>query len=60
MVAYGIPANFAALLAKLDNEGIRNGLEDRVTPTVERITGHPPRSLADFATAYAVLNEPVH
>jgi uncharacterized protein YbjT (DUF2867 family) len=55
MVAYGIPAHFAALLAKVEYEGIRNGLEDRVTPTVERVTGRPPRSLADFATASAAL-----
>jgi ergot alkaloid biosynthesis protein len=60
MVASGIPANFAALLTRLEYEGIRNGLEDRVTPTVERITGHPPRSLADFATAYAALNVSAH
>ncbi|GHO93008.1 putative oxidoreductase YesF [Reticulibacter mediterranei] len=58
MVASGIPTNFAAVLTHLDYEGIRNGLEDRVTPTVERITGHVPRSLADFATAYAALNVP--
>ncbi len=60
MVAAGIPANFAALLTRLDYEGIRNGLEDRVTPTVERITGHPPRSLSDFAAAYAALNVPAN
>ncbi|HTK07304.1 MAG TPA: NAD(P)H-binding protein [Ktedonobacteraceae bacterium] len=51
MIASGIPANFATMLTKMEYEGIRNGLEDRVTPTVERVTGRPPRSLADFATA---------
>jgi len=60
MVASGIPANFAALLMRLEYEGIRNGLEDRVTPAVERITGHPPRSLTDFAAAYAALNVSAH
>ena len=42
----------------MEYEGIRNGLEDRVTPTVERVTARPPRSLADFATACAPLNVP--
>jgi ergot alkaloid biosynthesis protein len=56
MVAFGIPANFAAMMAAMEYEGIRNGLEDRVTPTVEQVTGRPPRSLADFATAWATLN----
>lgn len=60
MVASGIPANFAAFLTRLEYEGIRNGLEDRVTPTVERITGHPARSLSDFATTYAALNVSAH
>lgn len=50
LIAFGVPANFAALLTKMD-EGIRNGLEDWVTPTVELVTGRPPRSLAEFATA---------
>jgi ergot alkaloid biosynthesis protein len=60
MIAFGIPANFATMLATMEYEGIRNGLEDRVTPTVERITGRPPRSLADFATAWAALNVRAH
>ena len=50
LVAFGIPTDFATILAKLEYEVIKNGLEDRVTPTVERVTGRPPRSLADFAT----------
>lgn len=60
MIAYGISAPFAAFLAKVEYEGIRNGLEDYVTPTVEHVTGHPPRSLADFAATYASLNRTVH
>jgi Predicted nucleoside-diphosphate-sugar epimerases len=58
MVTYGIPAHWAAVMTNFEYEGIRNGLEDRVTPTVERVTGRPPRSLAEFATAYASLNVP--
>jgi uncharacterized protein YbjT (DUF2867 family) len=45
---YGIPADFAALLAALD-EDIGNGSEDRVTGTVERVTGRPARSFQAFA-----------
>ena len=50
LIAFGVPANFAAILTKMD-ESIRNGMEDWVTPTVEHVTGRPPRSLAEFATA---------
>ncbi|WP_433273399.1 NmrA family NAD(P)-binding protein [Pseudonocardia xinjiangensis] len=48
--AYGVPADFAAVLAALD-DGIRGGAEDRVTGTVERITGRSPRSFHDFVAA---------
>ncbi|MFJ1749809.1 NmrA family NAD(P)-binding protein [Streptomyces sp. NPDC088116] len=51
-LAVGIPAEFAALLAGLDR-AIAEGAEDRVTPTVEEVTGRPPRSFADFAAAHA-------
>jgi nucleoside-diphosphate-sugar epimerase len=44
----------------MEYEGIRNGLEDRVMPTVERVTGRPPRSLADFAAAYTTQNVPAY
>jgi uncharacterized protein YbjT (DUF2867 family) len=47
LVTVGIPAEFAALLAGLD-ENIRHGTEDRVTATVAEITGRPPRSFRDF------------
>ncbi len=47
-VGFGMPAAYAALLARLD-EGIKNGSEDRVMPTVEDVTGRPPKSFADFA-----------
>lgn len=42
-LAAELPAEFAALLAGLDR-AIADGAEDRVTDTVERITGRPPRS----------------
>lgn len=38
-----MPPEFAALLAGLDR-AVAEGAEDRVTDTVERITGRPPRS----------------
>jgi uncharacterized protein YbjT (DUF2867 family) len=50
-VAAGIPAQFAAMLAGLD-EDIRHGAEDRVTSTVLDITGRPARSFAGFVSAY--------
>lgn len=42
------PPQFAAVLAGLDR-AIANGAEDRVTDTVERVTGQPPRGLHAFA-----------
>jgi uncharacterized protein YbjT (DUF2867 family) len=48
----GMPANFARLLAALDVP-LAGGTEDRVTGTVERVTGRAPRSLRDFVAARA-------
>ncbi|QCX76498.1 NAD(P)H azoreductase [Streptomyces sp. YIM 121038] len=49
----GMPAAFAELLAALD-DGISRGAEDRVTDTVERVTGAGPRSFARmYREAYA-------
>ncbi len=45
--AAAMPREFAALLAGLD-EDIRGGAEDRVTTTVEDVTGRPARSFRDF------------
>lgn len=45
---FGMPADYAMFLAGLD-EAIRSGVEDRVTPTVEEVTGRSSKSLADFA-----------
>ena len=44
-----LPREFAALLAGLD-EDIRGGAEDRVTTTVEDVTGRPPRSFREFVS----------
>ncbi len=60
MIAAGIPATFAKVLAQVEYEGIRNGLEDRVTQTVERVTGRSARSLADFARAWVAVNGGVY
>lgn len=34
------------------DEAIRHGSEDRTTDTVRRVTGRPPRSVADFLRAH--------
>ncbi|MEW2432970.1 NAD(P)H-binding protein [Streptomyces caniferus] len=49
-LAADMPPGFATLLAGLDR-AIADGAEDRVTDTVERITGRPPRSFREFAAA---------
>jgi uncharacterized protein YbjT (DUF2867 family) len=49
-VAAGIPADFAALLARLD-EDVRRGAADRVTSTVQDVTGRPARPFREFVTA---------
>ncbi|MFD9698402.1 ergot alkaloid biosynthesis protein [Lentzea sp. NPDC059081] len=46
-IAAAVPREFAALLAALD-EDIRDGAEDRVTTTVEDVTGRPARSFRAF------------
>ncbi|MFJ4206053.1 NAD(P)H-binding protein [Streptomyces sviceus] len=38
-----MPAEFAALLADMDR-AIADGVEDRITDTVQRLTGRPPRT----------------
>jgi uncharacterized protein YbjT (DUF2867 family) len=42
-----LPKEFAAVLATLD-EDIRRGAEDRVTTTVQDVTGRPARSFREF------------
>ncbi|AFC31400.1 YesF [Paenibacillus mucilaginosus 3016] len=52
-MALGMPEDYAAFMAGLD-EGIRDrGTESRVTDTVERITGRRPVSLAEFLSVEA-------
>lgn len=48
-LATWLPGEFAAILARLD-EDIRGGAEDRVTSTVEDVTGRPARSFRDFVS----------
>jgi len=50
-VAAGMPAQFAAVLANLD-EGIEHGAEDRVTSTVASVTGCRARSFAEFVATH--------
>jgi uncharacterized protein YbjT (DUF2867 family) len=47
IAAHGVPADFAKVLAAMD-VAISGGTEDRVTDTVERITGRPSRSFRAF------------
>ncbi|SER98867.1 NmrA family NAD(P)-binding protein [Lentzea albida] len=49
-IAAVLPREFAEVLARLD-EDIRGGAEDRVTTTVEDVTGRPARSFRDFVSA---------
>ncbi len=51
LVRSGMPERYAALLVGLD-AAIRGGAEDRVTDTVERVTGRAPRSFAAFVQAH--------
>ncbi|WP_150254239.1 Rossmann-fold NAD(P)-binding domain-containing protein [Nocardiopsis deserti] len=46
----GMPEPFAAALVGVDAD-IARGSEDRVTDTVHRLTGRPPRTFADFVRA---------
>ena len=48
----GLPEAYAQTLAAMDAD-IADGSEDRVTDAVARVTGRPPRNLADFAAANA-------
>ncbi|WP_369200637.1 NmrA family NAD(P)-binding protein [Streptomyces sp. PU-14G] len=49
-----MPDAWAAFLADLDQR-IAEGVEDRVTDAVARVTGRPPRSFAEHARTYATL-----
>jgi uncharacterized protein YbjT (DUF2867 family) len=45
----GVPSDFAQVLASLD-EAISRGVEDRVTNTVEEVTGRRPTDMRTFLT----------
>ncbi|HZG05406.1 MAG TPA: NmrA family NAD(P)-binding protein [Streptomyces sp.] len=51
LVAAGYEAGFAAALAALDTL-VREGGQDAVADTVQRLTGRPPRSLRAFLTEH--------
>ena len=47
LTAQGVPPEFATGLGEAELQ-VRGGFEDRVTDTVERVTGRPPRSYREF------------
>jgi uncharacterized protein YbjT (DUF2867 family) len=49
LVGAGLPRSLADVLAAMD-ASIAAGAEDRVTDTVERLTGRPPRSLREVVS----------
>jgi ergot alkaloid biosynthesis protein len=51
LASVGLPQDYAEFLAGLD-KGIAQGSEDRVTDTVESVTGRAPRSFMDLANAF--------
>ncbi|WP_229908453.1 NAD(P)H-binding protein [Comamonas sp. JC664] len=53
MESSGMPAPYARFLAQLE-DAIRQGVEDRVTDTVSRVTGREPRTFEAFARAHAL------
>ncbi|MDT3429140.1 uncharacterized protein YbjT (DUF2867 family) [Paenibacillus forsythiae] len=58
LINLGIAEDYAYFLAGLDESIKNNGTEDLVTDTVERVTGRPPRSLAEFAASHAAFWKP--
>lgn len=52
LIGVGIPELFAEILANLEGV-VRDGAEDRVTDTVERVTGQAPRSFRRHAELHA-------
>lgn len=54
IAATGVPREFAAILATMDEE-ISQGSEDRVTDTVSRLTGRPGTSVAQFLARHRAL-----
>ncbi|MFY4722832.1 NAD(P)H-binding protein [Streptomyces sp. LaBMicrA B280] len=56
-LAAHLPVEFAAILAGMDR-AIAEGAEDRVTDTVRRLTGRPPRSFRDLVERRTRRGEP--
>ncbi|HEY8543782.1 MAG TPA: NAD(P)H-binding protein [Acidimicrobiales bacterium] len=54
-VAGGLPQDYAELLGGLLDERVRNGVSAAGTPDIEKVTGHAPRSFADYAADPAVV-----
>jgi uncharacterized protein YbjT (DUF2867 family) len=52
-LATGLPREVAAVLAGLD-EDIRKGAEDRVTTTVQDVTGKPARPFREFVSRTSI------
>ncbi|WP_337916452.1 NmrA family NAD(P)-binding protein [Paenibacillus sp. 23TSA30-6] len=52
MIQAGMPANYAAMLAGLDQRIRENGSEDQVTDTVERVTGRSPITFDQFVQTH--------
>lgn len=52
LVRAGLPVAYAPLLARLD-EPISHGSEDRVTDTVQRVTGRPAGTIRSFVARHA-------
>ncbi|UKL00385.1 NmrA family NAD(P)-binding protein [Brevibacillus brevis] len=52
LVTAGLTMEYAGFMADLDKH-IRNGAENSVTDTVERVTGRKPRSMADFISTHS-------
>lgn len=53
-----VPVEFAAMLAGLDR-AIAEGAEDRVTDTVQRLTGRPPRAFRAHLEQAVLVRDPV-
>ena len=47
MVNFGIPEDYAKMLAELDT-AIKNGEEERLNSVILDVVGHPPTRFEDF------------
>lgn len=58
LIGAGLPDSLAGQVVEVF-EMLRRGAGERVTATVESLTGSPPRDFASFARDYAHLFAPV-